>query len=234
MVSRGWSVGALARLSNELRALLAGIEEADSLAFDLHKWMYLPFEVGCVLVRDKEAHRNAFAHKQSYLTGMDRGVIAGGLPFADRGIELTRSFRALRVWRSLKTHGVKLFTRLIEQNVAQARHLARLIESRNDLELLADVTSNVVFFRYRPADCTEERLNGINKELLMRLQKSGIAVASSTMLEGRCALRAAITNHRSRWEDFDTLVQTVLKIGEAVAEEMQSRNFQPENKPAEL
>ncbi len=226
--------GALARLSNELRALLAGIEEADSLAFDLHKWMYLPFEVGCVLVRDKEAHRNAFAHKQSYLTGMDRGVIAGGLPFADRGIELTRSFRALKVWMSLKTHGVKSFTRLIEQNVAQARYLARLIESRNDLELLADVTLNVVCFRYRPADCTEERLNGINKELLMRLQESGIAVVSSTMLEGKFALRAAITNHRSRREDFNTLVQTVLKIGETVAEEMQSRNFQPENKSAEV
>ena len=226
--------GALARLSNELRALLVGIEEADSLAFDLHKWMYLPFEVGCVLVRDKEAHCNAFAHKQSYLTGMDRGVIAGGLPFADRGIELTRSFRALKVWMSLKTHGVKSFTRLIEQNVAQARYLARLIESRNDLELLADVTLNVVCFRYRPADCTEERLNGINKELLMRLQESGIAVVSSTMLEGKFALRAAITNHRSRREDFNTLVQTVLKIGETVAEEMQSRNFQPENKPAEV
>jgi glutamate/tyrosine decarboxylase-like PLP-dependent enzyme len=225
--------GALARLSPELRALVTGIEEADSLAFDLHKWMYLPFEVGCVLVRDAEAHRNAFAHKQSYLTGMDRGVIAGGLPFADRGIELTRSFRALKVWMSLKAHGVKAFTRLIEQNVAQARYLAGLIKSRADMELLADVPLNVVCFRYRRTDCAAERLNEINKELLMRLQESGIAVISSTVLDGNFALRAAITNHRSRREDFDILVQAVLKIGESVADEMRSKNIASENKSAD-
>jgi glutamate/tyrosine decarboxylase-like PLP-dependent enzyme len=214
--------GALTRLSPELRALVAGIEEADSLALDLHKWMYLPFEVGCVLVRDAAAHRNAFAHKQSYLTGMDRGVIAGGLPFADRGIELTRSFRALKVWMSLKAHGVKAFTRLIEQNVAQAQYLAGLIESRADLELLADVPLNVVCFRYRPADCAENSLNGVNQELLMRLQESGIAVISSTVLDGKFALRAAITNHRSKREDFQILVDAVVKIGASTAEEKPS------------
>ncbi len=208
--------GALARLSPELRGLVEGIEEADSLAFDLHKWMYLPFEVGCVLVRDPAAHRNAFAHKQSYLTGMDRGVIAGGLPFADRGIELTRSFRALKVWLSLKAHGVKAFTKLIEQNVAQARYLVGLIESHADLELLADVPLNVVCFRYRPADGAEDSLNIVNQELLMRLQESGIAVISSTVFGGKFALRAALTNHRSKREDFQILIDAVLKIGQRI------------------
>ena len=217
--------GALARFSNELRGLVEGIEEADSLAFDLHKWMYLPFEVGCVLVRDAAAHRNAFAHKQSYLTSMERGVIAGGLPFADRGIELTRSFRALKVWLSLKAHGVKAFARLIEQNLEQARYLVRLIESRNELELLAEVTLNVVCFRYRRADGAEERLNEINKELLMRLQESGIAVVSSTMLEGKFALRAAIVNHRSRKEDFQMLVDAVVKIGTNVEKDFSKGSF---------
>jgi aromatic-L-amino-acid/L-tryptophan decarboxylase len=205
--------GALTRLSNDLRGLVAGIEEADSLAFDLHKWMYLPFEVGCILVRDPVAHRNAFAHKQSYLTGMERGVIAGGLPFADRGIELTRSFRALKVWMSLKAHGVNAFTRQIEQNVAQAQYLATLIKSRANLELLADVPLNVVCFRYRPDDSPEESLAALNKELLMLLQESGIAVISSTVLDGKFALRAAITNHRSKREDFEILVDAVVKIG---------------------
>ena len=209
--------GALARLSNDLRGLVDGIEEADSLAFDLHKWMYLPFEVGCVLVRDAAAHRNAFAHKQSYLTGMERGVIAGGLPFADRGIELTRSFRALKVWMSLKAHGVNAFARLIEQNVAQARYLAALIESRANLELLANVPLNVVCFRYRPEDSSEESLNALNKELLMRLQESGIAIISSTVLNGKFALRAAITNHRSRREDFQILADAVATIGASVS-----------------
>jgi glutamate/tyrosine decarboxylase-like PLP-dependent enzyme len=208
--------GALARLSPKLRVLVEGIEEADSLAFELHKWMYLPFEVGCVLVRDAAAHRDAFAQEQSYLKGMDRGVIAGGLLFADRGIELTRSFRALKVWMSLKAHGVKAFARLVEQNVAQGRYLAGLVESRADLELMAEVGLNVVCFRYRPAHGAEDILNDINRELLMRLQESGIAVISGTMLEGKFALRAAITNHRSKREDFQVLVDAVVKIGERV------------------
>lgn len=134
-----------------MRPLVDGIEEADSLAFDLHKWMYLPFEVGCILVRDPEAHRAAFTLKRSHLLELDRGVIAGGLPFADRGIELTRSFRALKVWLSLKAHGVNAFTRLIKQNVAQARYLARLIELRADLQLLTTASLNIVCFRYHPA-----------------------------------------------------------------------------------
>jgi len=195
------------------------MEEADSLAFDLHKWMYLPFEVGCVLVRDEAAHRNAFAKAQSYLGTMERGVIAGGLPFADRGIELTRSFRALKVWMSLKAHGVPAFAKLIAQNVAQARYLEGLIEGRADLELLAEVPLNVVCFRYRRADVAEDSLNGLNRELLMRLQESGVAVISSTVLDGKFALRAAITNHRSRREDFRMLVDAVVKIGTEISSE---------------
>jgi aromatic-L-amino-acid/L-tryptophan decarboxylase len=211
--------GALARLSPALRPLVAGIEEADSLAFDLHKWMYLPFEVGCVLVRDADAHRKAFSLSQSYFGDFTRGVIAGGLPFAEHGIELTRSFRALKVWMSLKAHGVNTFARLIQQNVEQARYLEELIKSRPDLELLAEVPLNVVCFRYRPVNCSEGLVNDLNKELLMRLQESGIAVLSSTMLDGRFALRAAITNHRSRREDFDVLVRAVTEIGEKVVKQ---------------
>jgi len=205
--------GALARLSEDLRPLVAGIEESDSLAFDLHKWMYLPFEAGCILVRDAAAHRNTFARAQSYLGTMDRGVTAGGLPFADRGIELTRNFKALKVWMSMKAHGVKAYARLIEQNVAQAHYLAALIERHPDLELLTPVPLNIVCFRYRPVGSPEKVSNERNKEILLRLQESGIAVVSSTTLDGKFTLRAAITNHRSRREDFDVFVQAVLKIG---------------------
>jgi glutamate/tyrosine decarboxylase-like PLP-dependent enzyme len=197
-----------------------GIEAADSVAFDLHKWMYLPFEVGCILVRDPGAHVAAFGLRQSYFGDTTRGVIAGGLPFADRGIELTRGFRALKVWLTLKGHGVKAFARLIEQNVAQAQYLADLIESQPDLELLAPVALNLVCFRYRPRDLPGERLNSLNQEVLLRLQESGIAVASSTMLEGRFAIRVAITNHRSRREDFDTLVRAVNRIGQEVVDQI--------------
>src|SRR5579864_1297166 len=211
--------GALARLSENLRGVVDGIEEADSLAFDLHKWMYLPFEAGCVLVRDAATHRRTFAANQTYFGNVDRGVIAGGLPFADRGIELTRSFRALKVWMSLKAHGVKKFARLIEQNVAQAQYLVERIRSYHELELLAPAALNVVCFRFRPPQVPEEQLNSINKELLLRLQESGVAVPSSTILAGKFAIRVAITNHRSRRDDFDAFLDAVLRLGRGIAAE---------------
>jgi glutamate/tyrosine decarboxylase-like PLP-dependent enzyme len=208
--------GALAHLSANLRARVAGVDEADSIGFDLHKWMYLPFEAACVLVRDGAAHHAAFASTAPYLTATKRGVIAGGLPFADRGLDLTRGFKALKVWLSLKAFGVRAFVRLIEQNVAQAEHLARRVEAEPKLELLAPVALNIVCFRYAPRGLPDEVLNAINEEVLLRVQESGIAVPSSTTLKGRFALRVAIVNHRSRREDFDALVDAVLRLGREV------------------
>jgi len=204
--------GALARLSPELAPLVKGIELADSVAFDLHKWMYLPFEIACTLVRDAKAHRDAFTLAPSYLAETTRGVIAGGLPFADRGLELTRSFKALKVWMSLKAHGVKAFARLIDQNVHQARYLAALVASHANLELLAPVALNIVCLRYVQNDVSDSNLNAINQEILLRIQESGLAVPSGTVLGGRYAIRVAITNHRSRREDFDLLVRSVVDI----------------------
>lgn len=211
--------GALARLVPELRPVVDGMEEADSLAFDLHKWGYLPFECACVLVRDAEAHRGAFAIQASYLAESTRGVIAGGLPFADRGIDLTRGFKALKVWMSLKAHGVDTLARLVQQNVEQARHLAGRIRAHAELELLAPVPLNVVCFRYAPEGAAEAELNAVNEEVLLRLQEGGIAVPSGTVLGGRYAIRVANVNHRSRREDFDTLVEAVARIGAEVRRE---------------
>lgn len=210
--------GALARLSPELAPLVAGIEEADSLGFDLHKWMYLPFEAACVLVRDAEKHRAAFSMSASYLAETTRGVIAGGLPFAELGVDLTRGFKALKVWMSLKAHGVDAYARLIEQNVAQARYLAGLVQADPSLELLAPVALNVVCFRYAPTGVPEGRLNAINEEILLRLQEAGIAVPSGTTLRGRYAIRVANVNHRSHREDFELLARSVVRLGAEVAE----------------
>lgn len=214
--------GALARFAPSLAPLVAGMETADSLAFDLHKWMYLPFEVACVLVRDPKAHRDTFALTPSYLARTERGVIAGGLPFADRGLELTRSFRALKVWMSFKIHGVNAIARVIEQNVEQARYCATLIEKHPDLELVAPVPLNIVCFRFAPADAPREILNRVNEEILVRVQESGLAVPSGTTIEGVFALRVAITNHRSKSNDFDLLIKAVSEIGEAVLYERES------------
>jgi glutamate/tyrosine decarboxylase-like PLP-dependent enzyme len=209
--------GALAGLSPALRPLVAGMERADSLAFDLHKWMYLPYEVGCTLVRDQVAHRTTFTVTPSYLAALDRGISAGGFPFAERGVQLSRGFRALKVWMALKAYGIRAFARLIEQNVAQARYLADLVTAQPRLELLAPLPLNVVCLRYVAPGFAGTRLDVLNREILMRIQEAGVAVPSHTVLDGRFALRVAITNHRSRREDFDLFVRTVVEIGDALA-----------------
>jgi aromatic-L-amino-acid decarboxylase len=202
--------GALVSLSETLRSLVAGLERADSVGFDLHKWGYLPFECACVLVRDPALVRSTFATSASYLAPTTRGVIAGGLPFAERGIELTRGFKALKVWMSFKAHGTDALARMIEENVEQARYLAERIDAHPLLELLAPVALNVVCFRYAPGD------DAVNEEILLRLQETGVAVPSGTKVAGRYAIRCAITNHRTRREDLDALVDAVASIGKAI------------------
>jgi glutamate/tyrosine decarboxylase-like PLP-dependent enzyme len=205
--------GAFAALAPSLRSLVVGLEEADSVAVDLHKWGYLPFEVGLALVRHPEAHRATFATASSYLDPTPRGIVAGGLPFAELGVQLTRGFRALKVWMSLKSHGADAWGRLVEQNVAQARYLRDRIAVEARLELLAPVPLNIVCFRFTAPGLDDAAHDAVNQEILLRVQERGVAVPSSTVLGGRFALRVAITNHRSRREDFDLFVDAVLAAG---------------------
>ena len=161
--------GALAALSPALRPSLTGMERgADSLAFDLHKWMYKPYEVGCIVVRHAEEHRRAFSLTPDYLMHAEHG-------------------------------------------------LAGLIRATPELQLLAPVPLNIVCFRFAAGHLDGAVLNQLNQELLMRLHESGIAAPSYTMIGGRYALRVAITNHRSRREDFDILVREVLRLGQRLA-----------------
>jgi aromatic-L-amino-acid decarboxylase len=209
--------GALAALSPALRPQLAGMERADSLAFDLHKWMYLPYEVGCALVRHPDKHSETFTATGAYLAHTERGLTSRSTWFAGYGVQLSRGFRALKVWLSLKEHGIDKFRRLIEQNVEQARYLVRLVKAAPELEMLAPAPLNVVCFRYRDTSLDETQLNRLNEELLIRLHESGVAVPSSTMLNGTYALRVAITNHRSRREDFDLFIRKVIELGATLA-----------------
>lgn len=208
--------GALAALSRKLRPRVRGLERADSLGFDLHKWMYLPFEIACLLVRDGEAHRAAFAQTASYISALDRGTIAGGLPFADLGVELTRGFKALKAWMALKAYGVDAFARLIEQNVEGAQYLAERVAAEPRLELKAPVPLNVVCFRHRGSD-------ELNREILLQLQERGLAVPSSTVLDGAFCLRVCLVNHRTRRSDLDDLVRDVLELGAGGGEERSGR-----------
>jgi aromatic-L-amino-acid/L-tryptophan decarboxylase len=205
--------GALLKFTPRYAHRVRGVELADSLGFDLHKWMYLPFEIGCLLVADGAKHTAAFASTASYLESGERGILAGGLPYADRGIELTRGFKALKLWMSLKAHGVSTFAGLIEQNMEQSIYLEQRVVAEAELELLTPRTMNIVCFRYRPAGASEDAMNALNRELLLRLQESGEFVLSGTVLSGSYALRVANTNHRSRRQDFEDLVQRVLQLG---------------------
>lgn len=214
--------GALAAISDQLRPLVAGMERADSVAFDLHKWLYMPYDVGCVLVRDRAAHRRPFETHASYLSREARGAAPNDHDPGSLGPELSREFRGLKVWMLLQEHGIAKYARLIEQNVAQARYLARAIHRHPELELMAPVPLNIVCLRYvgpaGPARKQEgEPMDAMNREILIRLQERGIAVPSSTILRGRFAVRVAITNHRSRRDDFDALVDALVEIGGEVA-----------------
>lgn len=204
--------GALATLAPDLKPLLKGMERADSLAFDLHKWMYMPYEAGCILIRHAEEHHRAFSVPGAYLAHAQRGLSAGTTWFSEYGVQLSRSFRALKIWMLMKEHGLEKYGRVIRQNVEQARYLAALVEAEPKLELLAPVPLNIVCFRYVDEGLSEAELNELNEELLAQLQESGVAVPSNTILNGKYALRVAITNHRSRREDFRLLVSKVLEL----------------------
>ncbi|MCF8281848.1 MAG: aminotransferase class V-fold PLP-dependent enzyme [Bacteroidales bacterium] len=206
--------GALAKLVPEYEAQLKPIEQADSLAFDLHKWMYMPYEVGCFLVKNAEVHRAAFASQPSYLLSHERGLAAGPDPYGNYGMELSRGFKSLKVWMSLKEHGIEKFRRLIRQNIAQAFYLESLIKKETLLELATPVTMNIACFRFKPNEGMDtEALNLLNKEILMRLHEQGLSAPSSTVIGGKYYIRMANVNHRSRKDDFEALVADTLRIG---------------------
>ena len=207
------AIGAIAMLSEKVRPLLSGIERADSVALDLHKWMHIPFEAGCILVKNNEDHRNTFSLTPEYLAHETRGLPGGHLWFSDYGIQLSREFRALKVWMSVKEHGLKRFGRMIERNIEQANYFADLVKKDSEMELVAPVGLDIVCFRFNPGGLNDEALNKLNKEILMQLHERGIAVPSYTTLNGHYCLRIAIANHRSKFEDFDLLAKEVVNIG---------------------
>ncbi|MBV9564643.1 MAG: aspartate aminotransferase family protein [Bradyrhizobium sp.] len=200
--------GALGILSDEVAPKLVGIETADSIALDFHKWGQVPYDAGFLLVRDGERHRDAFAAPAAYLRRETRGLAAGSLWPCDLGPDLSRGFRALKTWFTLKTYGTERLGAVIKQCCELARYLEGRITAEPRLELLAPVNLNIVCFRYRSGDANE-----VNGEIVINLQESGIAAPSATMLDGQLAIRAAIVNHRTGIGDIDRLVAAVLEFG---------------------
>ncbi|MBT3603452.1 MAG: amino acid decarboxylase, partial [Candidatus Latescibacteria bacterium] len=158
------AIGATAVLAEKVRPLLVGIDRADSVALDLHKWMHVPFEAGCVLVRNHDAHRSTFALTPEYLERELRGLAGGNLWFSDYGLQLSRNFKALKVWMSIKEHGLDRFGRMMDRNVEQAHYFGAWVAHEPDMELMAPVSLDIVCFRFRADGLDDKSLNVLNKE----------------------------------------------------------------------
>jgi len=200
--------GALGILSPILAPRLAGIESADSIALDFHKWGQVPYDAGFLLVRDGDRHRDTFSAPAAYLRRETRGLAAGSAWPCDLGPDLSRGFRALKTWFTLKTYGTEKLGAIIARTCALAGYLQTRVLAEPRLELLAPVQLNIVCFRYRAAGA-----NKVNGDIVIDIQESGIAAPSTTLLDGQLAIRAAIVNHRSDTCAFDALIAAVLEFG---------------------
>ena len=203
--------GALAALSPELRPLLDGIELADSIACDFHKWGQVPYDAGFILVRDGGLHLDTFVARESYLRRDERGMAAGSPWPCDFGPDLSRSFRALKTWFTFQVYGAERIGQVINQTCELARYLAERVAVEPALELLAPVALNIVCFRHR---CGGD-VDAFNAALVVDLQESGIAAPSATTVRGQLAVRVAIVNHRTGRGDIDALLDAVLALGAA-------------------
>lgn len=216
------AIGAVARCSKRLRPLFNGFECADSIAFDLHKWLSVPYECGCILIRDGQLHKSTFSQPTaSYLTLMNGGITPseGEMFYSDYGLELSRGMKSLKVWMTLKTYGIEKFGQIMEQNVDQAKYFTKLIEQHSDqFEVLATGPLNIVCFRYiisRSTMIDLEILNKLNKQLLVTIQERGIAVVSPFVVGNDIfAMRMCITNHRTKMSDIDTFMKKLIQLAD--------------------
>lgn len=202
--------GALVALSPMLSSKVAGMERARSIAFDFHKWAQAPYDAGCILVRDQADQLTTFAAETAYLTPGTRGLSANAPWPCDLGPDLSRGFRALKVWFTVQSFGAAALGAVAERSCALARHLAALVAAEPELELLAPVPLNIVCFRYRAAAGNADALN---RAIVADIQEAGLAAPSTTTIRGALAIRAAFVNHRSRDEDAAALVAAVLAAG---------------------
>jgi len=200
--------GALGMLAPDIAPRLAGIERADSLAFDFHKWGQVPYDAGFILVRDGRLHHDTFASPAAYLRRETRGLAAGSPWPCDFGPDLSRGFRALKTWFTIQAYGARKLGGMISRTCELAQYLKQSIEKEPALELLAPVALNIVCFRYRCEDPDE-----VNRHIVADLQESGIAAPSTTTVNGCLAIRAAIVNHRTGKSDIDALLRAAIAFG---------------------
>jgi glutamate/tyrosine decarboxylase-like PLP-dependent enzyme len=200
--------GAWATLSSTHAHLVQGMERADSIAFDLHKWMYMPYEVGCILVRDRKVHCDTFIYDAEYLETVEQDRHQP----ANYSVQLSRNVKALKVWMLLKADGIKKYGTLIQQNIDQASYLANLLKDAPGIEIIAPVSLNIVCFRYVEKGISEDEIKEMNRRILVELWLNNNMFPSDTTLNGKYALRVCFTNHRSKKEDIKRFVDNVMEI----------------------
>ncbi|MFQ6172577.1 pyridoxal phosphate-dependent decarboxylase family protein [Oryzobacter sp. R7] len=193
-----------------------GIERADSVALDLHKWMQAPIDVGLVLVRHEPDHRQAFSVVPDYLAHAQRGIAAGEVWFSEYGLALSRGFRALRVWMAFTAYGADAFGAVMDRTTAQAHRLAGLVDDHPEVERLAPVGCDIVCLRYTAPGLDDAALDAVNHEVVIRVQESGVAIVTDTVLRGVVAVRVAIGNHRTRDDDLDLFLAELVRHGRDV------------------
>ena len=210
--------GALAILAADIAPRLRGIERADSIAFDFHKWGQVPYDAGFIMVRNGQLHQQSFESSPAYLKREVRGLAAGAPWLCDFGPDLSRGFHALKTWFTLKVHGIQALGAVISQTCELARYLEGLIAENAELELLAPVELNIVCFRYRTEDSDR-----INAQIVIDLQERGSVAPSTTILGGQLAIRTAIVNHRTSRSEIRTLLTETLALGRALRSEQRAR-----------
>jgi aromatic-L-amino-acid decarboxylase len=210
--------GAMATISPRLKPLFKGLERADSVAADPHKWLYVPYEAGATLVREPGRMAEAFQRPAPYLVHDPDSPVRGPVSFNERGPELSRGFKALKVWMGLKHHGVTGYAAAVDHDVAMARTLADTVRAHGDFELLAPPVLSIVGFRYRPSGrgLAETELDLLNRQIVNRLVGSGAFFLAPTLLKGRTAMRVAIVNFRTREEDVRALVDEAARAGREI------------------
>ncbi|HWQ08432.1 MAG TPA: pyridoxal-dependent decarboxylase, partial [Holophaga sp.] len=212
------AIGALGRLSPSLRARFEGMELADSLAFDLHKWGQIPYDAGCLLVRDGNLHREAFEVGAKYLGTLEGGIVKHGCHmFHAASPLLSRGDRALKVWMTITALGLDRWASIFEKNAAQATYLGELVDAHPDLERLAPTGLNILCFRFK-GGLDEARLDAVNERILVELQETGFCMMSPFRIQDSFCLRVAISNHRTRRADLEALVARVAEIGRRLAQ----------------
>ncbi|WP_297474240.1 pyridoxal-dependent decarboxylase [Ferrovum sp.] len=204
------ALGALGCWSTELAPLFQGIEQADSLAFDFHKWGQVPYDAGFLLIRAGSLQRRTFASSDRYLAREERGTAAGEDWPCDLGPDLSRGFRALKTWMTVRRYGTERLGAMMAHTCALARFVAERVSREVSLELMAPVTLNIVCFRHRAEPA---QANALNAQIAIALQESGIAVLSTTLVRGQRVLRVALVNHRTRVRDLESLICAVLHLG---------------------